>query len=140
MHAAMDFARLGADVFHDVDFAACGPADYVDVVSKHPKRGPDALTLGHLEARLKPPIGLSEAGGGLNTSRCVVAAYRIGTGEVLFQHGDDEISVLLRGVLRPVGVVLTLIVAPAIAAGFEHPLGGIQRGTVRAVELVSPGQ
>src|SRR5215510_895960 len=94
MHAAMDFARLGADVLHDVDFAARRPPDFIDVVPERPECRPDALALRGLNARLEASIGLCEARGGLKTSRRVVATHAIRAGERLFQHRDDEVPVL----------------------------------------------
>src|SRR5215469_3422496 len=51
---------LLADVFHDVDFAARGPARGGDVFAKHPESRPHSLPCGNLDARLKATIGLAE--------------------------------------------------------------------------------
>ena len=59
-----DLARFVPHGFHDVDLAALGPADRVDVRAQHPDRrplAPPARQLGpHLDApvgRLKQPLG-----------------------------------------------------------------------------------
>src|SRR6267143_992593 len=55
-----DSARLLADVFHDVDFAALRPADGADVIAKHPESGPHSLPRASLDAGFEAAIGLAE--------------------------------------------------------------------------------
>src|SRR5260370_6955108 len=54
----VDGARLLADVLHDVDFAARGPADGPDVVAKHPEGGPHSLPRGGFDPRFQAAITL----------------------------------------------------------------------------------
>src|SRR6266567_3324779 len=56
----MDGAGLLANIFHDVDFAALGPADDRDVVPQHPESGPHSLPRGNFDARFKAAVGLAE--------------------------------------------------------------------------------
>ena len=56
----MDRAGLLAYVFHDVDFAALGPANGTDVIPKHPEGGPHSLPCRNLDARLKAAKGVAE--------------------------------------------------------------------------------
>src|SRR5260370_955955 len=43
VEGTVDDARLLADIFHDVDFAAFWPADGADVFPEHPEGGPHSL-------------------------------------------------------------------------------------------------
>src|SRR5882672_4660152 len=60
MQRSVDGARLLADVFHDVDFAALRPADGADVIAKHPESGPHSLPRRSLDAGFEAAIGLAE--------------------------------------------------------------------------------
>jgi len=44
MQAAMIGRRLAANVFHDVDLAASGPARLINIRTEHPECRPDALS------------------------------------------------------------------------------------------------
>src|SRR5439155_25996210 len=57
---AVNRTWLLADVFHDVDFAARGPAGGGDVIAKHPEGGPHALPRGKLGARFEATVSLAE--------------------------------------------------------------------------------
>ena len=57
---SVDGARFLADIFHDVDFAALGPADGSDVVAKHPEGRPHSLPRRNFDTRLEAAIGLAE--------------------------------------------------------------------------------
>src|SRR5947208_6041905 len=76
---AVNRAGLLADIFHDVDFAALGPADRTDVIPKHPEGGPHSLSRGNFNARLETAIRLAEealrfqTGGGVIARRAVAA-------------------------------------------------------------------
>ena len=45
-----------------------------------------------------------------------------------------------RCVLAAISVVLKLLVAPALAAGFANPFGTVNGGSVGAVEFITPDQ
>src|SRR5215472_10008492 len=140
VHAAMHLVGLLADVLHDVDLAAGGPADGIDVVTEHPERGPDSLPGRNLDASLEAPVGLREVGGGLQAGRGVAAGDTVGAGVVLLEHVDDEVSILLNGILGACRVVLELVVSPAIAAALERPFGRVRRGAVATGKLGAPGK
>lgn len=137
MHGAVDQRRLAADVLQDVDFAAGRPPGGADVVAEHPERRPDTLAFGDLDARLEAAIGPARLALGQQARRGVhLAAQRF------LARGDHQIAVAVeRGVLRAVGVVLELGVAPAVVvAEIEPPLGRIDGGAVGPLELVAPDQ
>src|SRR5580704_11587984 len=55
---AVDDRGFLADILHDVDLAAVGPARFVDIGAEHPEGGPDSLSTRYLNARLESSIGL----------------------------------------------------------------------------------
>src|SRR5206468_7066519 len=73
VQAAVVGARFPADVLHDVDLTAAGPADAADVVAEHPEGGPDALAPGQLDTGLEVPVRLGEAPGRGEPGRGVLA-------------------------------------------------------------------
>src|SRR3954471_20754796 len=58
MNSAVHEGRFLADILHDVDLATLGPADFGDVVSEHPERGPNSLAAGNLDVGLEASIFL----------------------------------------------------------------------------------
>src|SRR5207244_4541732 len=56
MHRAVYPAGLLANVLHDVDLAARGPADLVAVVAQHPEGGPQALPARDLNPSLHAAV------------------------------------------------------------------------------------
>jgi len=138
MDCAVNQRGLLADVLHDVDFAAAGPAGLFDVVAQHPERRPNALSARNFDARFESSIGLRKFAQGLQARGSVVSGDAVSSGIFLLQYFDDQVSILLVGVVESLRVVLKLVVAPASAAGFGDPFGGVDRGAVRAVELVAP--
>lgn len=64
----------------------------------------------------------------------------VGAGGVLFAGDDDEVAVALLDVGGAAGVGFELVVAVAVAAEVEGPLGGVGRGAGGGVELVGPGE
>ena len=89
VHAAVDDVRLLADVLHDVDLAACGPAHSGDVLPQQPERRPEALSIGNLDARLETAVGLVELVLGENSAGGVLGA------QVRLLDGlDDQVAVL----------------------------------------------
>src|SRR5215471_1166326 len=103
---------LLADVFHDVDLAAVWPASLFDVITHHPKRGPDALSPGDFDASFEASEFLRELTLGLQASRGVVASYAIGAGKFFLKDFDDKIAALMEGVFRAGGIELEFLVAP----------------------------
>lgn len=83
---------------------------------------------GALNTQLPPP-GRS-AGGVVPSPECLRTSL------------DHETSVLDACVLRPVGMILKLVVAPAVItiAGIVSPLAGIRRQAVRLSEFIRPQQ
>src|SRR5260370_18745723 len=71
-------ARLLADIFHDVDFAARGPADGSDVVAEHPEGGPHSLPCGYFYAGFEAAVGLAEEALGFEASGGVIAGDAVG--------------------------------------------------------------
>jgi hypothetical protein len=134
----VDFVGLLADVFHDVDFAALGPADGGNVFSEHPERGPNSLPFRDFDAGLEAAVGLDEQALCLEAGGGVLAGYPVGAGVGFFLRGDDEISFFDSHVFLAIRVGLEFVVAPAFAAEVVGPFGGIGRGAVRSGEFVAP--
>ena len=135
---AVDDVRLLADVFHDVDLAALGPADRMNVVAEHPESGPDPLPLGNFDAGFETAEGLGEEALRFQARGSVLASDVIRAFVIFFARGDDEIAVLDAGIYGAVGVGFELVVAPAIAAEIVGPFLGVGSGTVGGVEFVGP--
>ena len=105
MDVGVDLQRVEADVLHDVDLAAGGPA-LAGIDAEHPDRGPHALAGRELGADLDPAV---EPGGLAPRPQA-----RRGDGvalEIVLPRLDDEHAVFDPGVLRPgLGVVLQFFV------------------------------
>src|ERR1700682_1420545 len=112
MESGMNNRRLFADVFHDVDLTAIGPAGCINVVAQHPKCRPDALTKGNLDARFKPSVGLRELIPGKQSRRSIVASYVIRTSEGFLERLDYQCATLEIGVGRAARVGLKFVVPP----------------------------
>ena len=138
MDGAVDNGGLLADVFHDVDLAALGPADFVYVVAKHPEGGPDALALRDFDAGFEAAEGLCEEALCFQARGSVFASDVIGAFEIFFARGDDEIAVFDVGVFAAVGIGLEFVVAPASAAEVVGPFFRVGGGAVGTVEFVGP--
>src|SRR5437016_4470013 len=48
--------RAGAEMLHDIDLTATGPAGLADVLAQHPERGPDPARSRDLYPRLYQPV------------------------------------------------------------------------------------
>src|SRR5262249_12997093 len=94
VHGAVNCRGLTADVFHDVDLAAGGPAHRANVVTEHPEGGPDTLSERNLNACLESAITLAEESLRLQPRRGVVALDAVRAGEALASGFDDQISLL----------------------------------------------
>ncbi len=102
------------------------------VVAEQPEGGPDAFADGELDAGLDASVFLGEVILGVDAGGGVVARNAVGTGEVFFLGGDDEVAVLLLDVGGAAGVGLEFIVAEALATGDDDPLCGVGWGAVGA--------
>src|SRR5260370_27747102 len=123
MERTMDRARLLADIFHDVDFAASGPVDGSDVVAEHPESGPHPLSGRNLDTGFEAAVSLAEAALSFEGSRGVVAHGAATTGvRGLGHRGNDQVATLHLSILRKVGIALEFVVAPTVAAGVIRPL------------------
>ena len=137
----MDGARLSADILHDVDFAALGPANGGNVVAQHPESRPHALPRWNLDARFKPAVSLIEKTLRFDPRRSVTVHRAVATSVAwLLTSCKDEIPALDLGVLSQVGVTLEFLVAPALSARIVIPFGGIWSGTIGAIELIAPDE
>src|SRR5262249_1720420 len=115
VHGAVVRRGVLADVLHHVDLAAHWPVDLLDVVSKHPERGPHALAGGDLHPRGEAAERLLEEAGLAPILRDDLAR-RVLTGTVpaseaaaALREGlrdDVEIAAALMGVRGPGRVVL----------------------------------
>src|SRR5919109_260343 len=56
MDRGIDVIGFSPYMLHNVDLAGGRPSLMSNVLSKHPKSGPDSLSIGKLEARFDPPI------------------------------------------------------------------------------------
>src|SRR3989442_5704 len=130
MHRAVHPARLLADVLHDVDLTARGPADRGAVVAQHPEGGPQALPARDLNPCFHAPVAPRAQPLGLESGGRVVTIS-----ERLTASLDDEVAACDARVFGAVGVELELRVAPAAAPGLADPFSRIEG---RAVELVVP--
>ena len=137
MDRAVNRSRLLTDVFHDVDFAARGPADFVDVIAEHPEGGPHALAVRNLDACFEASIGLGEFAQGLKSGRGVVSCDALRTSVIFRQRRDHQVPLSNRHIRVAIGVVLEFLVAPALAPGFKNPFGAIDGGSI---EFVAPDQ
>src|SRR3954466_3965958 len=134
----MHHPRFFANVFHDVDLAACRPALLPNVVAQHPERRPDSLSVRNFDARFKPSILLRELALRLQPARRVITGDSVSPAVFFLKGLNDKISALLNYVLRAAGVILEFLISPSVTARFCYPLRGIDRRTIRTVELVAP--
>src|SRR6266481_2212033 len=127
-----------ADIFHDVDLAALGPAHGRDVLAEHPQRGPHSLPCRDFDSCLEAAISLREEALRFEACGRVSARHAVGAGVVLFLRRDYQIPFFSIRVLKATGVVLELLIAPAVAADGVGPLLRVWRRAVRAGEFVPP--
>src|SRR3990172_8947389 len=130
VHGAVHQGGFPADVLHDVDLAALGPADFVAVVAQHPEGGPQSLPARDLNPCLHAGVSPRSQPLGLQPGRRVLAIPR-----PLLPGHDNEVAVFDTRVFGAVGVELQLGVAPAVAPGLPHPFRRVEG---RPVEFVAP--
>ncbi len=132
VHGPIHAAGFAADMLHDVDLAATGPARLVYVRPQHPEGRPDPLPEWKLHAGFDPAVreGVQvlggKAGGGVIAVEVLLGAR--------FQ---DQHAALDARVFGAVGIVLPFVVSPAAAADIKNPIGGVDRP---AREFVLPDQ
>ena len=143
MDRAVDDGRVLAEVLHDVDLAARGPPDLVDVLAEHPEGGPHSPTPRQADPGLHqtvgegdPVLGDQSRGGVLATAEPTLSLPRVRTPD----HDGEVPASVERGVLGAVGVELQLLVPPAMPADLVPPGGGVHRQTGGPVELLRPGE
>src|SRR5437764_14030035 len=85
VNGAVNQTWFFADIFHDVDLAAGGPAGFVDVVAEHPEGGPDALSARNLDAGLEAPVGLRKFAKCFQARRSVISRDAIRASVFLLQ-------------------------------------------------------
>ena len=130
----MNHALIKTNVFHNVDFATAGPASRRNIFTQHPEGGPRTNAFREFGHRFKPAIGpgyllLSQQPSG----RVVFTLIRF------FSGFNDKFTVFKAGVFGASrGVVLKLIITPAVAANVIPPPCRI--GQASPVELISPNQ
>ena len=90
MHGTMDRRALGAEVLHDVDLAAGGPADGADVIAQHPESRPDATSSGKLNACFEASITLAEEAFGLEPLADQQISLRMSNGQYLSVEQGGE--------------------------------------------------
>ena len=132
VHRPVHAARLPADVLHDVDFAARGPADLLAATPEHPERGPHTLPARDTNPCLDAAVLPRCQALGLEASRRVLPVSKR-----LLTRIDDEMAVFDARILGASSVELQLMVSPAAAAGLPDPFRKVQG---RAVELVVPDE
>ena len=150
VHIGVHHTGIVADVFHDVDFTAGGPAHRVHVGAQHPDGGPRPPAARELRPHLDPAVRPRCLIPGVETRRRILRVLapllpptfrgvglvaRIG---ILFLAGlDDEMTAFDPRVFASVrGVILELAIAHEPL--FISPFCGI-RQTI-AVEFVRPDQ
>src|SRR5688572_29308256 len=138
MKCTVSNRRLLANVFHDVDLATIGPADGINVVSQHPKCGPDSLSERNSKARFKPPVHLRELLLGEESCRGLAARYVVGASVVFLYGRYNQDTFFQPCVNRSIRVGLKLVVAPTPTADIKGPLGGVHRRTRWPIEFVTP--
>ena len=123
---------LAVDGFDDIDFAAGGPGNLIDVFAEHPEGGPDALAGGERDACFYGAVGKAELALGNHSRRGVACAF-----VAFFVCADVENAILDVSVFATVSVVFTFVVTPSAGAcaNFESPLVGIDG---LAFEFVTP--
>jgi hypothetical protein len=134
---AEDTVGLTSDVFHDVDLAASGPRDGVDVRTERPDRRPQPGTGRHAQAGLDPTVSNFDFALGDDACRRVATLGRA--------CRDREVAVTVvcsvRGIVRV--PLLFAIPPPGDPLGspvteLERPGAGIWQRSGRSIKLVTP--
>ena len=107
---AVDFV-LGVDGFDDVNFAAGGPSDSVEVFTEHPECRPDSLACRECDARFYRAVLERKFAFGEHACGGVLLTF-----VVFFLGADVQDAVLDIGVFLAVCVVFPFVIAPAACA------------------------
>ena len=106
MDRAVRRARRVPDVFHNIDFAAAGPADSSDVVAHHPDRGPNSLASRQLRAHFDAAVlprdfaQRFDRGGGVVRFFFALRAGLSFNRIFLFDRLDRQAAVFLKDLLK----------------------------------------
>ena len=134
MDGAVDYGWLFADVFHDIDFAAVGPAGGDHIIAEHPERRPHALAVRDFYPRFDLAVFDAEFTLAFQARGSVAA-------RLTFDGANDKMAgAVTEHVLAGAGVDFEFAIAPTAAAEIEGPFGGIGSGVRGAVEFVAPDQ
>jgi hypothetical protein len=129
-------ARQPPFALHDVDFAARGPPDLVDVPAQHPKGRPHADHGGQAHAGLEAAVEKLPLALRVDTCRGVVAML-----ELLAPSLDDQDTVLEPhvGTRRVVGTIRVVLELLVVRIGHHHDVPAVTIEPL-AVEFVLPDQ
>src|SRR6185436_147009 len=122
MKSTVNDRRLFADIFHDVDLAAVGPMDCIDVLTQQPECRPEALAVRNSDSRFKPPIGLGELILREQPGGSVIASYLVGSGKRFLSGSDNERTGLDAGVHVAAGIGFEFVITPTVPAEVKGPL------------------
>jgi len=144
---AVDFEGVAAEGFHEVDFAAGGPGEFVDAGAEEPDGGPHALSFGDFGAGFEAAVGPGEFvlggehGGGVGDGFLFGVGGGVGVvfgvGEIFAAGFDEEEAVFDADVFGAVAGV-DLGFAGGVEAGDDVPFGGV--GAAGGVEFVGPDE
>src|SRR6267154_237620 len=140
MHAAMYDRGLFADILHHIDFAACRPSGFFDIITHHPEGWPHPLALGYLDASLEAPIFLLKQACRLHPGGSVIASDAIRAGIFLFAGDYSELAILHVHILSSIRVGFQFVIAPSGAASLHDPLGRVGQRAVCSVKFVAPSE
>src|SRR5438067_604983 len=127
MKRSMDHRRFPADIFHDVDLAAVGPMNSIDIVAQHPERRPDALAKRNLDPGFDTAIGLAELVLRQQPGGSIVATNLVSAGKSFLDRIDDQRAVLTVRVCWAARIGFEFVVAPTLTTKIKGPLGRINR-------------
>src|SRR5690349_8798601 len=119
MKRSVDHRRFPADILHDVDLAAVGPVNGIDVVAQQPECRPDALAIRDLDSGFETAIGLAELVLGEQSGRGVVASYLVSAGKLFLDRFDDERTVFHMCVCCATRIGLKFVVTPTLPANIK---------------------
>src|SRR5689334_8210702 len=119
MKSAMNYRRLLADVLHNVDLAAVGPMNSIDVITQHPECRPDALAKRNLDSCFEAAIGLAELVLREHSGRGVGASYVVSAGKSFFYRFDDQRTVFKMRVCSAARIGFEFVVTPTLPANIK---------------------
>src|SRR5258708_3457639 len=132
VYRAVHHGRLAAPILHHVYLATLRPVATIERGSKHPERGPDALTHRKLHPRFDTTEVSQSQALGLQPGGCVTVGSRL--------DADHQMSVAVEMHVVSVGSVRLqfAIAPPAVVAKVIRPSAWVRERSRRPVELVGP--